>query len=191
MTEGLRNHRREFEFLKRRVGGLARGRFADDQEDVAMDAWVRLDRWARKGNEAHNFEAVMMSIAERAWLDFLDRKESRLKRRGGETPIDNEPIAALVEKRGVDPADLALVRFAVSEWFRANKPRCAALAKHYFAGRSWKEVSNLEATVEGPAEKPNSIAQRWHRCQHAFISAARADHGRLAQLLSDFEGVVT
>jgi len=176
-----RDVQRELDFLRQRIRALARGRFPDEQEDVASDAWIRLDRAVRR-EAARNEEAMMTSIAWRAWVDFCRKKLSEKRSLGTPVPLDELEIEAATDEHGVDPDALAMWRFSVSEWFARHQPRCLEPARELFAGRSWVEAAARLG------ERPNSLAKRWQRCKEAFLEVVRTDRGELRKLLDYFEG---
>ena len=183
-TASARDVLKELEFLRHRIGALARGRYPDEQEDVASDAWIRLDRALRREG-ARNEEAMMTSIAWRAWIDFCRKKMTACGALGHPVPLDEVEVKAATVEHGVDPEALATWRFAVLEWFARHQPRCMEPAHQQFAGRSWTEAA------EELREQPNSLAKRWQRCKDAFVSAIRKDRGELRGILDYFEEAVT
>jgi len=179
-----RNFERELEFLRNRVRALARGRFPDEQEDVASDAWIRLDRALRRGG-ARNEEALMTRIAWRAWVDFFRRKKSASGVFGAPVPIEGIDVGEDEADPSVDPEALAIWRFAVYEWFAQHQPRCVDPARQLFSGRNW-----VEAGAE-LGERPNSLAKRWQRCKDQFLESVRQDRGMLREILDYFERAAT
>lgn len=179
-VEAQRDIERELEFLRFRVRSLARGRFVDEQDDIVSDAWIRLDRALRR-DEARNEEALMARIAWRTWVDFCRRRATLCRALGQAVPLEAVELQELEQDSGIDPSALALWRFSIMEWFRANQPNCEEVARHVFDKRGWAEVA------ESLGERPNSLAKRWQRCREAFVSLARADRGELRLLLDNFE----
>jgi DNA-directed RNA polymerase specialized sigma24 family protein len=172
-TGTAKQHQQELEFLRTRMAALARGRHSRDLEDLAMEAWVRWDRYRRR-EQAQNAEAMMSRIARFVWIDFV-RAAGRIP-----LPIDLEglDIVAPEDDPGVDPQALALLRFAILEHFARHAPKCHALAEHYFEGRNWFQVAELVR------EKRDAIAKRWQRCVEQLILLLRDDPGDLGRILA-------
>jgi DNA-directed RNA polymerase specialized sigma24 family protein len=179
-AQAVRDVQRELEFLKLRIRALARGRFPDEHDDVASDAWIRLDRTLRREG-ARNEEALMTHIAWRAWVDFCRKKSSESRALGAPVPLDDVEVEAVSQGHGVDPEELAMWRFAVCEWFAQHQPPCLETARHYLEGRSWVEAAAVLR------ERPNSLAKRWQRCREQFLEMVRADRGQLREILDYFE----
>ncbi len=183
-AESARDFERELRFLRDRIRVLARGRFPAGQEDVAADAWIRLDRALRR-ETARNVEALMTSIAWRAWVDFCRRQKSEQLALGVRATIEDLDIEAAEQDPGVDPEALATWRFSVFEWFAQHQPRCLEPTRQLFAGRNW-----VDAAAD-LGERPNSLAKRWQRCKELFLRMAREDRGSLGEILAYFERAMT
>jgi len=181
-VEVERDSQHELDFLRGRIRALARGRFADEQEDVATDAWIRLDRALRR-EMARNLEAMMTHIAGRAWIDFCRRKMSEGRALGTRVPVEAAETEAVSQDRGVDPDALRFWRFAVFEWFSQHSPGCLEPARQVFAGRTWVQAAQ-ELQI-----KANSLAKRWQRCREQFLEVVKRDPGDLRALLDYFETV--
>lgn len=168
--------RGELEFLRKRMTALARGRHARELEDLAMEAWVRWDRF-RKREQARNPEAMMSRIARFVWIDFV--------RSAGDIPqpVDFEglDIPAPAVDPGIDPQALALMRFAILEHFGRHAPRCRELAEHYFQGLNWFQVA------ERLREKRDAIAKRWQRCVESLTEQLKSDAGDLGRIFALLE----
>jgi len=183
-VDAARDYERELEFLRERVRALARGRFPDEQQDVAADAWIRLNRALRR-EAAENPEALMASIAWRTWLDF-SRKKARLRRGwGSSVPIDDLDLPSGDGAPSVDSEALALWRFAVCEWFAQHLPPCAESARQYFSSRTWSEAASELG------ERAEALAKRWQRCKDKFVDMVRADRGSLREILDHFERAIS
>lgn len=179
-----RNSGAELRALRQRMQSLAAGRYFADLDDIAADAWIRLDR-ALGREPAQNLEALMTSVAWRAWVDFCRKKAAERRALGQSVDIDEMELAIPEEERAIDPDALATWRFAMSEWFQRNQPQCLDPARTVFEGRTWGELA------EALGAKPNSLAKRWQRCRESFLAAARADRGDLRKLLLYFEALAT
>ena len=179
-SEAVRDFKHELEFLQKRVRALARGRFADELEDVASDAWIRVDRAVRKEG-ARNEDALMTRIAWRTWVDFCRRKASQARALGKSVPLDDVELGAVQQIPGIDPEALALWRFSICEWFECHQPKCLEPARQILSGRTW-----VQAAAE-LGERANSLAKRWQRCRELFIEVARGDRGELRRILDHFE----
>lgn len=170
----------ELGFFRRRLEVMARGRHRDELEDLAIEAWIRLDRF-RQHEEARNLEALMTRIARFVWIDFV-----RKKARAGESPasLDESEIqvAAPAQDSGVDPEALAIFRFAALEYFSRSAPRCHELGRFYFSGLNWFQVA------EKLGEKRDAIAKRWQRCVEHLVAAGRKDPGAFGAALHQLEG---
>ncbi len=173
----------ELGFFQRRMSTLARGRHRDDLEDLAMEAWIRLNRF-RQHEEARNLEALMTRIARFVWIDFM-RKKGRVGEPTASLDEGELQIAAPPTVPGVDPQALAMFRFAALEFFSQSAPRCHELARHYFSGLNWFQVA------ERLGEKRDAIAKRWQRCVERLVAAGRNDRDGLGAILRELEGSVT
>jgi DNA-directed RNA polymerase specialized sigma24 family protein len=176
-----RDPRRELEFLRRRIATLARGRWASEVEDVAMEAWVTLDRVLRR-EPARNLDALMMRIARFRWLDFVASRG----RDASLEPLDDEAGDALPPPPpppSVDPRLLELVRFLTVEFFlRSGAEACAQLARYWFEGRNHAEIGREQG------EQRNTIAKRWERCRRNVIEAFQKDlPGPLREFADELE----
>lgn len=171
----------ELAFLRRCISTLARGRSAADLDDVASDAWIRLDRTLRR-EPARNLEALMNRVARFAWVDHCRSLAARTRALGATISIEETEMEAPTHEPGWDPHALAQWRFAVCEWFTLHRPPCLALVQILFSGRTWLEVS------DSLGERPNSLAKRWQRCKDEFLASVRRERkGSLREILSYFE----
>ena len=178
-----RDPRRELEFLRERVRRLARGRWASDLEDVAMEAWVNLDRALRR-EVARNLDALMTRVARFAWIDFVRRRRNDPLATPEDLLDDDATTGDRPPPDDVDPDALAMLRFFVLEYFaRHGATECADIARHWFAGRNHAEIGRLVG------EKRDAIAKRWERCRRRVVDAFRADPPEpLRGLASGFDG---
>lgn len=175
-----RDFSQEIDFLRRQVRALAKGRYRDELDDVASEAWIRLDRALRR-EEARDIGALMSRIAWRSWVDFYRRRMAEARALGAPIPADDVDLHAAEPDAGVDLDALAAWRFSVCEWFAKHHPACLEPARQMFEGRSWVEAG------EALRERPNSLAKRWQRCRERFVSTVRADRGDLRHILDYFE----
>jgi DNA-directed RNA polymerase specialized sigma24 family protein len=178
--EGVRDAAAELAFLRRFVATLAHGRSSADVEDVASDAWIRLDRTLRR-EPARDQEALMKRVARFAWVDHCRSLAARSRAFGTPIPAADIQIEAIPHDPGADPNALALWRFAIYEWFTLHHPPCLALAHTVFSGRTWTEAA------ETAGARPNSLAKRWQRCRDSFLTAVRGERGSLREILRYFE----
>jgi DNA-directed RNA polymerase specialized sigma24 family protein len=186
MTEGPavvvagRDVQEELRFLRTRMVALARGRFPDDLDDIASEAWIRLNRAVQR-EEPRNAEALMTRIAWRSWVDFCRRKAAQARALGAPIPAEDVATLAATESSEIDPQLLETWRFSVCEWFARHRPGCLETARHVLAGRTWNQASDVAH------ERPNTLAKRWQRCREQFLAMARKDRGSLGRLLEDLQ----
>jgi len=164
---------------------MARGRWASDLEDIAMEAWIVLDRVLRR-EQARNLDALMTRIARFTFIDAVRRLGHDPIERS--QPIDDEDAAIgdpLIGS-GIDPSALEMVRFCTLEYFTHHRAsECIEVARHWFAGRNHAEIGRLLG------EKRDAIAKRWERCRRRVVEAFRADlPGPLRQFATELEEVL-
>jgi DNA-directed RNA polymerase specialized sigma24 family protein len=171
-----RNYEYERRFLRDRIARLARGRSPADLDDLASDAWVKLDRFLAR-EDARNLEAIMTRIAGCVWIDHSRRRARDPVVVGLEPIVEAGAADPGLEDDSIDPSLIPAVRFCVLEFFELHQARdCHQLAQCFFAEVNWFEVARRTG------ERRDAIAKRWERCRRRLIDAFRAD---TPKLLSD------
>lgn len=175
-VEAARDFQQEIRFLRDRMTALARGRYPDELDDIAHEAWIRLHR-ALQRESAQNLEALMTRIAWRSWVDFCRKRATERRVLGTPVAVEETSVGEVSDAPTLDLEALESWRFAVCEWFAEHRPPCLAIVGHVFAGRSWNEASRELG------ERPNTLAKRWQRCREQFLELARRDRGPLRRVL--------
>ena len=147
--------------LQKRLGASA----PSDIDDLAQEAAIDFLRALRRTG-AEKPKALMTTIANRAAIDFIDRRRrwSILV-----TPLgDNEPN---IPGKGNDPSVFGdmeqRVQFIVLEYFRQQESQCLELAKAFFDEHDWETVAKTKRL------KTAAIRKRWSRCVDRLRKEAR------------------
>ncbi len=150
---------------------LLRQRYGLDPEEVADltgEVLVRIFIATRSASP-DNPEGFMTTIAHRTAVDWaLRRKRWRTLVHAWDAAA--ERVADSAPAPGEIPSDDVLdrLRFLALEYFRGYQPGCVDVASAYFAEVAWRDVAReLD-------ERPNTLAQRWHRCREQFLAEVRA-----------------
>jgi RNA polymerase sigma factor (sigma-70 family) len=142
--------------LRRRLGGRLDPAETAELDDLVQEGCVRLLRASRR-EPIDDPEAMIAVIAQRTFRDWLRRRyrNERLCR-----PLDGVPEPVAPPPTDPRYGDLIeRIEFLVLEIFdREGKDQCAELARGWFAGRNWKQLSERIGISHATARK------RWSRC---------------------------
>lgn len=144
--------------LRRRLVGRLDASDRSELDDLVQEGCIRLLR-AQRREKIDDLEALITVIADRTFKDLLRR---RYRNRRIMSFMDEHSPEA-VDPRGVkDQLAVELlerIEFVVVEIFRdEDRIDCADLARHWFAARDWKSVS------EQLGRSHSAVRKQWSRC---------------------------
>jgi len=144
--------------VHRRLVGRLDAADRSELDDLVQEGCIRVLR-AQRRETIDNLEALITVIADRTFKDFLRRRyrNQRLMK-----PWE-EDLPELADPRGIkDHLTVDLlerIEFVVVGIFtREDRDECAELARHWFAARDWKWVS------EQLGRSHDAVRKQWSRC---------------------------
>lgn len=165
-------------FLLAAVRHRLGARHADDHEDLAQEALVRLLRVLRR-EPVRNLEALMNTLADRVVIqhDRRRRRWSILVQPFDPAAHDRPDPSTRAQAALGDPVHR--LRFTVLEFFAAHHSPCAELARAFFARTPWEKVAAAAGL------NPDAVRRRWSRCLDRLRDATRRGDGPLLEWCDD------
>ncbi len=141
---------------------------SDLLDDLTQEALVRLHRFVDGGQRPQNLDALMNTMTQRTFIDFVrrDRVRKGIFKESGDESVDSADPGPGPD----DPGDpLAMIEFVVMEFFRSSSSPCLELARQYFDCLNWNEVARSQGKTR------DAIAKQWSRCVEVLRQTARLE----------------